>query len=100
MLKLARKLFMTLVVRLISCGAPGCCPAIPPVPPKVTCPLPPRPVPPVLSPGSQDGLVTITPTEAVAIGLYEIRERAWDDLAAACLGVPPSPPISTPRSAP
>lgn len=96
MLSRLRAACLALVTLVLSCGTlQGCCPRIPPVPPKVTCPLPPSPEPVSLSPGSVGDpatgtdLVTLTPAEAVDLGLYLRREAAWHRVAAACLGVTP-----------
>lgn len=67
----------------------GCSHPIPPAPPRITCPLPPRPVVPVLSPGLDGSLITLTQTEATELGTYIREERAWDDLAATCLEAQP-----------
>lgn len=92
---LLRAIPFWLVVSCVTLSASlGCsllgssCPAPVQGPPKVECPLPPEPTPPVLSPGSADGSVTLTPADAVALGEYVRALRHRDEIATACLGTP------------
>ena len=69
---------------------PACHPE-PPIPPKVSCPLP-DVHPAVLQDpvGSDGGLVTLSPRDAAAIGLMLREECRRIVVAEACLGLPPS----------
>lgn len=59
---------------------------VPVAAPRPVCPLPKEPTEPALSPGSAGNLVTLTPDEAVAIGLYFRDDHRWHEMAHACLG--------------
>lgn len=81
MFKLLRKFVLPLML-LASCAK-----AVPVEVPQAPCPLPSEPTRPVLSPGSVGDLVTLTPAEAVALGVYLRTDARWHQTAKVCIGI-------------